>query len=651
MQTAIQPKTAIDRAAERQAALVGVWISTAKLAATAESKGVPSNAIALFLENARKRGYSDAEILAVQQRIPAQLAARISLLIDQYRDCQLNEVEFRRRSGAWANPEEVENIVERARAAVSKPSIPLFATHPPDQTPPENNPPTLPGTPPADLLAVRIKELLERCYDVTFDFIEVVKGSRVTEYRYLQRLNEKDDGGKKKRMVPVKTIQENFPDILIMFAGLEKGREPTVSKGYGYFGIQIEKRGWNSDTDYVCISKVLGDRLVYLDLNEPLRLPVGEAVDGTPLFWYPGERGDDHAIVAGQTGAGKTGELWSWVFSIMTQRYPQHVQIAIADPRRLNTKIFEGMPWIWAKKGKIRSTGAEIDELIASLMAELEFREKFLADNDSELIADYNEANPENPLYRLLVMFEEFPHLRKLASSLEYFDESLASLVERAGKVGIHIIIFTQDAAANLSGALTPRLRANLNTKVVFYCAENLSQFVLGNGRKDGFKLAGKGDGLFLCPSVSSTPVRFQAYRTTKKMIADFVAKVRGAGRLGSYLATVRVRKDFIDPPMRSAAPTKEADPFTAPSAAECYAPEPTGDSEMDKILTVVAALRLQGDKAVTATNLIKGVWGDNATTGGSATANQKRIVTILARHRFTGKTYIEAIAALLAVH
>lgn len=220
-----------------------------------------------------------------------------------------------------------------------------------------------------------------------------------------------------------------------------------------------------------------------------------------------------HLLIAGATGAGKSGCINALISSILFRCTPEEVRFIMVDPKMLELSIYNDIPHLLAP--------VVVDPKMASgalkwAVSEMENRYRTMAQFTARNITDFNakmvrlrqeapteEDRDEIPdaLPYIVVVIDELADLMMTAPS--DIENSLARLAQMARAVGIHLIIATQRPSVNV---ITGTIKANFPTRIAFRVASKVDSRTIidANG---GEKLLGRGDMLFLPPG-QPEPIR-----------------------------------------------------------------------------------------------------------------------------------------------
>ena len=276
--------------------------------------------------------------------------------------------------------------------------------------------------------------------------------------------------------------------------------------GKAAVGIEVP----NPEPYTVFLKEILESR-AFEQSDSKLMLGFGKTASGDPycadLAKMP------HLLIAGATGAGKSGCINALISSILFRCTPEEVRFIMVDPKMLELSIYNDIPHLLAP--------VVVDPKMASgalkwAVSEMENRYRTMAQFTARNITDFNakmarlrqeapteEDRDEIPdaLPYIVVVIDELADLMMTAPS--DIENSLARLAQMARAVGIHLIIATQRPSVNV---ITGTIKANFPTRIAFRVASKVDSRTIidANG---GEKLLGRGDMLFLPPG-QPEPIR-----------------------------------------------------------------------------------------------------------------------------------------------
>jgi S-DNA-T family DNA segregation ATPase FtsK/SpoIIIE len=197
--------------------------------------------------------------------------------------------------------------------------------------------------------------------------------------------------------------------------------------------------------------------------------------------------------VGGTTGSGKSEFLRSLLLSLLKRHSPEHLQIALVDPKRVTFPEFEEIPWL--REPIVKDTEGAIT-LMDSLMDEMDQRYRRFEQSRCGDLSRYNQKAGDPPLPRIVCIFDEYADFMAEKESRFAIEQSIKRLGAMARAAGIHLIIATQRPDAQV---VTPLIRSNLPGRVALKTASEAdSAIILGGKQGEAVNLLGKGDLLYL---------------------------------------------------------------------------------------------------------------------------------------------------------
>lgn len=220
------------------------------------------------------------------------------------------------------------------------------------------------------------------------------------------------------------------------------------------------------------------------------KIALGKDNYGNTVFWDMDNPATPHALLCGQTGSGKSVEIFNIIDQVIDAGPSK---LVILDPK------FEFEDY----------RGGNIE--VMNTIDEIEWMMYKLTQKMAELV-EWRKKE------RIVVIFDEFAEAflnSRKGKELEgekSLEENLRKLAQMGRSVGIRILIATQRASAKI---ITGDTKVNFPVQICFRVNKEAdSRVVLDEAGAEA--LAGKGDGLIKSPDYPGT-VRFQAYYQPEK--------------------------------------------------------------------------------------------------------------------------------------
>jgi S-DNA-T family DNA segregation ATPase FtsK/SpoIIIE len=210
-----------------------------------------------------------------------------------------------------------------------------------------------------------------------------------------------------------------------------------------------------------------------------------------------------HVLVAGTTGAGKSGGLHAMISSILMGASPDEARLVLIDTKRVEFNRYEHVQHLLRP---VVFDEFDAVSALADLVGIMEDRYKQMGRAQTRGLGELNAARikeGESPLPHILCVVDEFADL--MALSAGEVQEMVVRLAQKARAVGIHLVLATQTPRVTV---ITGVIKANIPARIAFAVASKLDSRVIldMNGAES---LLGAGDLLFKGLG-SSHPLRIQ---------------------------------------------------------------------------------------------------------------------------------------------
>ncbi|HXA54587.1 MAG TPA: DNA translocase FtsK, partial [Solirubrobacteraceae bacterium] len=220
-----------------------------------------------------------------------------------------------------------------------------------------------------------------------------------------------------------------------------------------------------------------------------------------------------HLLVAGTTGAGKSGAINAMLASVLLRASPHELRLVLVDPKQVELNHYESIPHLLTP---VITSPRMAANALANLVKEMEQRYGTMSLARTRSLPELNKARAargEPPLPYILCVIDELADLMMVAPA--DVEDSIIRLAQKARAVGIHLVLATQSPRVDV---ITGMIKANVPSRIAFAVSSQTDSRVIldQNGAES---LLGQGDMLF-SPVGSSRLQRIQGAYIDEPQIA-----------------------------------------------------------------------------------------------------------------------------------
>ncbi|HEV2820669.1 MAG TPA: DNA translocase FtsK, partial [Solirubrobacteraceae bacterium] len=210
-----------------------------------------------------------------------------------------------------------------------------------------------------------------------------------------------------------------------------------------------------------------------------------------------------HILVAGTTGAGKSGAVNAMLSSLLLRATPHDLRLVLVDPKQVELNHYESIPHLLTP---VITSPRKAANALQNLVKEMEGRYATMALARTRSLPELNRhrgGRGEAPLPYILCIIDELADLMMVAPA--DVEDSIIRLAQKARAVGIHLVLATQSPRVDV---ITGMIKANVPSRIAFAVSSQTDSRVIldQNGAES---LLGQGDMLF-SPVGSSRLQRIQ---------------------------------------------------------------------------------------------------------------------------------------------
>jgi DNA segregation ATPase FtsK/SpoIIIE, S-DNA-T family len=233
----------------------------------------------------------------------------------------------------------------------------------------------------------------------------------------------------------------------------------------------------------------------------PLTVWLGKDVSGKAI---PADLAKmPHLLVAGTTGAGKSGAINAMLSSILLRATPDDVRLVLVDPKQVELNHYEAIPHLLTP---VITSPRMAANALQNLVREMEWRYGVMSVKRTRSLIELNKLRVregDKALPYILCVIDELADLMMVAPA--DVEDSIIRLAQKARAVGIHLVLATQSPRVDV---ITGMIKANVPSRIAFAVSSQTDSRVIldQNGAES---LLGQGDLLF-SPVGSSRLQRIQ---------------------------------------------------------------------------------------------------------------------------------------------
>jgi DNA segregation ATPase FtsK/SpoIIIE, S-DNA-T family len=230
-----------------------------------------------------------------------------------------------------------------------------------------------------------------------------------------------------------------------------------------------------------------------------------------------------HILVAGTTGAGKSGAINAMLSSVLLRATPHEVRLVLVDPKQVELNHYESIPHLLTP---VITSPRMAANALQNLVKEMEQRYGIMSLARTRSLIELNKARAkrgEAPLPYILCVIDELADLMMVAPA--DVEDSIIRLAQKARAVGIHLVLATQSPRVDV---ITGMIKANVPSRIAFAVSSQTDSRVIldQNGAES---LLGQGDMLF-SPVGTSRLQRIQGAYIDEAQIAKLTDLWRRQG-------------------------------------------------------------------------------------------------------------------------
>ncbi len=256
----------------------------------------------------------------------------------------------------------------------------------------------------------------------------------------------------------------------------------------------------------------------WASFDSRLGFVIGKDIAGKPVVAELNKM--PHMLIAGQTGAGKSVMINTFLTSLLYRNSPSDLKLILVDPKQVELALYNDIPHL------LTPVINEPEKCISALkwaVAEMERRLRTMAEVGTRDIGQYNKIKAESGMPYIVIVIDELADLMMMAA--RDVESLIVRLAQKSRAAGIHLVIATQRPSVDV---ITGLIKANVPTRIAFTVNSQVdSRTIIDQAGAE--KLLGSGDMLFLTSEMPK-PKRVQAALIEEdetKKVVDFIKEQR----------------------------------------------------------------------------------------------------------------------------
>jgi DNA segregation ATPase FtsK/SpoIIIE, S-DNA-T family len=198
-----------------------------------------------------------------------------------------------------------------------------------------------------------------------------------------------------------------------------------------------------------------------------------------------------HLLIAGTTGAGKSGCINAILSSILLRATPDDVRMILVDPKRVELNHYESIPHLLTP---VVTNMKNASLVLQNVVREMESRYELMGAVKARNLVEMNRgrlARGEDTMPYILVVIDELADLMMVAPA--EVEDAIIRLAQKSRAVGIHLVLATQSPRVDV---ITGMIKANVPSRIAFAVSSQTDSRVIldVNGAE---ALLGQGDMLY----------------------------------------------------------------------------------------------------------------------------------------------------------
>ncbi len=314
--------------------------------------------------------------------------------------------------------------------------------------------------------------------------------------------------------VPVKRVT-SIQDNIMMNLAAKTVRIEAPIPGKPYVGVEVP----NKVADIVAFGNVVDTDEFLLDRDHPLKVALGEDIDGTNIYVDIAKM--PHGLIAGATNSGKSVCVNTILVSLLLKNKPDDLKLILVDPKMVELTPYNDLPHLITP---VITDAKMAASALNWIVDEMERRYRLFASTRSRDMRSFNENVAkgfvdEEKLPYIVIVIDELADLMMVAA--HDVEDAIQRITQKARAAGIHLLVATQRPTVDV---VRGTIKSNIPTRIAFRVASFTDSTTILDGA-GAETLLGRGDMLL---KETERPIRLQgAFISNQEIddVADFIRR------------------------------------------------------------------------------------------------------------------------------
>jgi len=170
-----------------------------------------------------------------------------------------------------------------------------------------------------------------------------------------------------------------------------------------------------------------------------------------------------HLLVAGTTGAGKSGCMNAMLSSIVLGASPDEVKMLLIDPKKVELSTYDGLPHLLTP---VVTNMKKAANALGNVVGQMEERYSSMDIAGARTLPEYNKirmARGDEPVPYVLIVIDELADL--VMQSKSDVEDAVIRIAQKGRAAGFHLVVATQRPSVDV---ITGMIKSNVPSRIAF---------------------------------------------------------------------------------------------------------------------------------------------------------------------------------------